>query len=1006
MTEQHSAIFKNQNAPVLRIFAVFLIGFFLIMTLLTAFVAIPQINKSLETQHMEDSQTTLEIETELFKRFVSNHKSTLEDFAKFPVIVNATLLSDVSRPEFIDLINNFVIAGEKSRLVLQNVDGDIIYQTTGDIRGDFTLDTSWLTALINGTVSYNFQLLEQEEEFFRFVISIPVKYRDQIKGILSAEISKPLSAIFSPKTMTEGGVFKLQQDGVVVSMDTSAIALPREVYTKIALKNLELTYISDGTIVLNAQHELRSKILRTFFGGLAISFLLFTLLGYRTLANNKEEYQLTHKAGYIQTYTLPIVIGVIGVTASIAAYFLFQNMQAQQTQQDILSQNKSKIVAIERSIDANIKVLDALKAFFDSSTYVDRQEFKTFVQPLLKNHADIQALEWIPKIKHSERARFESLARKDGFPDFNIYEQDIDGQLIAAPDRKQYYPVYYVEPHDRNSKAFGLDSPNNERRNAAILSATKSGKPTAAGTFELIQEENKQLSLLVFNPIFKGNRFYSNAASRHENLKGFVVLVLRLGDTVKSALGQDYGRTNISIRDISDPQNPETIFGFFDESALHSKFVSSQSLSLAGRRWEIRAFPNVQKIKRTPSFISLLVLFSGFAFTFFTTYTFFQLIRRRQVIEGLVEKRTEEIKNSKQFQDLIMSSIPDLLFVKDDKFRIIEANPAFLNVYPENIRDKIIGTTTLEKYAPEETEAFLAQDKKALEEGYSETEESILFPDGTMRTLFTKKVRFENTDGESFVLGIGHDITEKKQAEDEILRSNIELERFAYVASHDLQEPLRMVTNFTALLEQSYAETLDDQAREYISFAYNGACRMHDLVNDLLEYSRIGQEAENFKDVNLNDTMKLIKDNLKESIDASGASITYDILPTIHTNPVRLMRVLQNLIGNSIKYQISSQKPEIHIETKEKDGTWTVSIIDNGIGMKPEYCEQIFEPFKRLHSKDEYVGTGMGLAICRKIIEGFGGRIWVQSSLGEGASFFFTIPAYDKQNVNEKSKNS
>lgn len=240
--------------------------------------------------------------------------------------------------------------------------------------------------------------------------------------------------------------------------------------------------------------------------------------------------------------------------------------------------------------------------------------------------------------------------------------------------------------------------------------------------------------------------------------------------------------------------------------------------------------------------------------------------------------------------------------------------------------------------------------------------------------------------------GIVRDITDRKAAEEEILRSNAELERFAYVASHDLQEPLRMVTNFTQLLEKRYSDALDDTAKEYIDYAAGGARRMQDLVSDLLEYARIGQEAEHYKETDMNVLMSSVMDNLKDGIDASSADIHYESLPVVMGNPIRLTRLVQNLIGNAIKYQHDGIPPVIHISAVDKQDCFQIAISDNGIGMKQEYCEKIFEPFKRLHGKNEYTGTGMGLAICRRIIEGLGGEIWAESELGKGSRFYFTIP--------------
>ncbi len=247
--------------------------------------------------------------------------------------------------------------------------------------------------------------------------------------------------------------------------------------------------------------------------------------------------------------------------------------------------------------------------------------------------------------------------------------------------------------------------------------------------------------------------------------------------------------------------------------------------------------------------------------------------------------------------------------------------------------------------------------------------------------------------------GILRDITVEKKSEEEreqliekLAQSNEELERFAYVASHDLQEPLRMVRSFTNLLAEQYGEQLDEQAQEYINFAASSAERMQQLVEDLLEYARIGEEAERHESVDVHNILEYVQQNLRESMEEAGAEITHDPLPVIVLNPVRFSRLLQNLVGNAMKYQKQGNAPRIHIAVEDTPEEWVFSVQDNGIGMKHEYCEKIFSPFKRLHGRDEYSGTGMGLAITKKIVENFGGRIWAESELGKGSTFFFTVP--------------
>ena len=222
-------------------------------------------------------------------------------------------------------------------------------------------------------------------------------------------------------------------------------------------------------------------------------------------------------------------------------------------------------------------------------------------------------------------------------------------------------------------------------------------------------------------------------------------------------------------------------------------------------------------------------------------------------------------------------------------------------------------------------------------------------------------------------------------------RSNSELEQFAYVASHDLQEPLRMISSFLQLLQMRYSGQLDSDADEFINFAVEGAKRMQNLIQDLLAYSRVTTKGNEFKDIKMEEALEQALVNLKMSIEENNANITHDPLPIITADYSQMIQLLQNLIGNSIKYR-SDKIPEIHISAQEKDNDWIYSVEDNGIGIDSKYSDQVFQIFKRLHTNEEYKGTGIGLAITKRIIERHSGRIWVESELGKGSKFYFTIP--------------
>ncbi|MDX8521238.1 sensor histidine kinase [Mesorhizobium dulcispinae] len=237
----------------------------------------------------------------------------------------------------------------------------------------------------------------------------------------------------------------------------------------------------------------------------------------------------------------------------------------------------------------------------------------------------------------------------------------------------------------------------------------------------------------------------------------------------------------------------------------------------------------------------------------------------------------------------------------------------------------------------------------------------------------------------------------------ELARSNIELERFASVASHDLQEPLRMVASYTQLLGRRYKGRLDADADEFIHFAVDGAARMQALINDLLVYSRVSTQGSAFEAIDCNLVVERALANLKAARIESGAIIRKSELPKIDADRFQLIQLFQNLIGNAIKFR-GERVPEIEIAARRDGGEWLFSIADNGIGIDAKYIEQLFTVFKRLHTRAEYPGTGIGLAICKKVVERHGGRIWVESEVNRGSTFFFTLPCRDIEDTDQARK--
>ena len=255
---------------------------------------------------------------------------------------------------------------------------------------------------------------------------------------------------------------------------------------------------------------------------------------------------------------------------------------------------------------------------------------------------------------------------------------------------------------------------------------------------------------------------------------------------------------------------------------------------------------------------------------------------------------------------------------------------------------------------------------------------------------------------EHLVINAVRDRTAQQLAEDamrkyslDLARSNAELERFAYVASHDLQEPLRMVSSYTQLLSRRYKGKLDPSADEFIAYAVDGATRMQRLINDLLALSRVGTQAKASEPVDTDAILRRVVSDLQPAIEAAGATVvSSEALPTVLAEGTQVGQLFQNLVGNALKFR-GEEPPRVEISAVPVDdgGFWQFSFKDNGIGIEPQYFDRIFVIFQRLHGKEEYPGTGIGLAICKKIVERVGGKLWVESQPGHGTNFLFTLPA-------------
>ncbi len=383
-----------------------------------------------------------------------------------------------------------------------------------------------------------------------------------------------------------------------------------------------------------------------------------------------------------------------------------------------------------------------------------------------------------------------------------------------------------------------------------------------------------------------------------------------------------------------------------------------------------------------------------------------ELNKYRGQLEQMLRERTAELIDSeKKYRNLYESNLDGIILVNIEG-RITEANEVLVKMLGYT-KKEILQLSYQELTPPEWAESDKVKVKQLHEHGYIKNYEKEYYRKNGIRVPIDLSVwLIKNTDGNRIGMwGIVRDITERKKTEEKLKTinkhlqhrtldlegSNKELEQFAYVASHDLQEPLRMISSYTQLLAQRYKTQLDEDARDFLKFAMDGANRMQKLINDLLTYSRLGTRGKPLKPIDCHTVLGQTLANLRKVIQDNHALVTNDDLPTVMADEAQLVQLFQNFISNAIRFH-SKKQPRIHISAEEKDEEWIFSIQDNGIGIESEFKDRIFVIFQKLHSKEKYPGTGMGLAICRKIAERHGGRIWFDSVPDKGSIFYFAIP--------------
>lgn len=367
----------------------------------------------------------------------------------------------------------------------------------------------------------------------------------------------------------------------------------------------------------------------------------------------------------------------------------------------------------------------------------------------------------------------------------------------------------------------------------------------------------------------------------------------------------------------------------------------------------------------------------------------FRDITPRKEAEQALRDREQQLDQYKEYTSDILDAIDDMFYVLDEEGHLQRWNQTLCDVtgYTD---EEVTSMHALDLFDDDQS-SIEDSINGAFEIGQTRLEADLITKHGKTIPYEFIASKLEDPDGNPVLAGIGRDITKRKEQRRKLEESNERLEQFAYAASHDLQEPLRMITSYLQLIESRYKEDLDQDGEEFLEFAIDGAERMKTMIEGLLEYSRVDTQGDPMEQVNLNTVVDDVTDDLQLKIDETDATIRSDDLPTVMGDDGQLRQVFQNLLNNAIEYN-EEGSPEVDISVEQREKKWKISVQDNGIGIDPSETDRIFEVFQRLHPQDAYSGTGLGLALSRRIIERHGGNIWVDSEPEEGSTFFITLP--------------
>ncbi len=712
---------------------------------------------------------------------------------------------------------------------------------------------------------------------------------------------------------------------------------------------------------------------------------------------------------------IPFLVGIVCLFLTLLVSFGVKNVvdfQNERHFEALVSDTKSQLIARFNVYQQSL--LGGL-GLVKSSDYVSRNDWKSYTdaQNIDNNLPGINGIGFIEYVEEDQLSSFLNDTRKDA-PSFkNHPETDFDNKFV----------IKYIEPVYRNIAAVGLDIGFEKNRRAAAERAIDTGKASLTKKIELVQDDKSRAGFLLLYPVYSNDMPLNTKQERRAAIIGWVYAPF-IGEFFLHDLKQaSRNQLTFAVYDGNSVSNKDVIYKNpdFRNIQAQAKLQKQTVVNVAGRDWTILWHATPQFIYQANPILSVITFGVGAVISVLLMLMAYFVSNKTRLVQKLVDEKTLELDREKTFTDIVINTIPDLIFVKDENFKIVKANQAFLDLYPKYMRDKVIGYTTVENFTEEEAELFLEQDKIALEKGESRVYEVINFNDQEIE-YDTTKVRFQGWDGNKYILGISRDVSELQNSKrylettvrertNELSLANQAKDMFLANMSHELRTPLNSILGLIGILMKE--KDIPYEHVKTMDVIHRSSKSLLEIVNDILDISKIeaGKVELERAPFSVQELMVNIVDQMKPLLSRKGLNFVSDEnkLPRMYLmgDEFRVSRILLNLISNAIKY---TEEGEVSVHTSLStlpDGRveYVCIVKDSGIGIPQDKLETIFDKFTQAEESTErrFGGTGLGLNITKQLVELMGGEITVESAPNVGASFKVRIP-FDKASNSELSK--